>query len=148
MEEFQQISVDELFKEFERKITLPVRIKRFFTSNIYWLRQRLVRRHKLTKEHIAAGLTWRDAPPFYSDSWNADVSIAWEIYPILVRYRKAEKMARPPFDMSEDEWNEILDTMIGAFYLKASDAIYSEEDGEFVEKGRSLFHTYYHQLWD
>lgn len=148
MEEFQQISVEEWLKEFDEKLTLPKRIKRFFTSNLYWFRQWFVPRHKLTKEHIAAGFTWRDAPQFYSDGWNAYSCIAWEVYPILVRFRKAEKMACPPFDLSEEEWDEIIDKMIGAFYLLIKDDIYTDEEASFVEEGRALFHTYYKHLWD
>ncbi len=84
-----------------------------------------------------------------SDTWSLDYTIAKFTLPILKRYK--ELNIGVPMEMSEEEWNKIIDMII---YAMESIIIDLEmKDGweniiwEDVETGIQLFGDYFRDLW-
>lgn len=82
-----------------------------------------------------------------SETWSLDSTMARFILPRLIRFREINEGY--PSTISEQEWNSILDKMILAFSLLASDAVYftSKEDQEKIDEGMALFAKWYQSLW-
>lgn len=82
-----------------------------------------------------------------SETWSLDSTIAKFILPRLIRFKEIN--AGYPGTVSEQEWNDILDRMILAFSLLASDAAFvtAKEDQEKIDEGLALFAKWYQHLW-
>jgi len=92
------------------------------------------------------------------DTWGMDTTLALIIVPML-KQLKATKHG-VPYDLTEAEWNVILDEMIWAFN-EISTGLNEDEffdtgidwDGlkvynERIDNGTALFGKYYRALWD
>lgn len=92
------------------------------------------------------------------DTWSMDHTLAVIILPMLVQL-KATKHGYPS-DLTEQEWNDILDEMIWAFEQKCRDDWMEDYDynkwdseganahQERMSNGFKLFGKYYESLWD
>lgn len=82
-----------------------------------------------------------------SETWSLDSTIAKFILPRLIRFKEIN--AGYPGTVSEQEWDDILDRMILAFSLLASDAAFvtAKEDQEKIDEGLALFAKWYQHLW-
>lgn len=114
-------------------------------------------KYKLEKEHKQFGFTYWDRPCKKYTKWNPNSTLAWLTLPILVRFRKADKMGCPGWlddkcvedvDAGAIRWDEILDEMIYAFNLCIKDEIYNNETANRVQKGLELYGKYFMNLWD
>jgi hypothetical protein len=95
------------------------------------------------------------------DTWSMDSTLSLLIHPMLVQLKATQH--GHPANMTEQEWNEILDEMIWAFEQKCRDEwesdYYEYEDDnteragakahqERMSNGFRLFGKYYENLWD
>jgi hypothetical protein len=105
------------------------------------------------------------------DTWSMDSTLSLLIHPMLVQLKATQH--GHPANMTEQEWNEILDEMIWAFEQKCRDDwesdYYEYEDDnterfgmklvwedragakahqERMSNGFRLFGKYYENLWD
>lgn len=85
------------------------------------------------------------------DSWNADVTLAHIIAPLL-RQLKETKHGYPA-SMTDTRWDEILDEMIWAFEYKSNnfDSLMDkniDETQQRLNAAFKLFGQYYENLWD
>ena len=90
------------------------------------------------------------------DTWSMDCTLALIIHPMLVQL-KATKHGYP-VDLTEQEWDEILDEMIWAFEQKCRDDDWMEDydydqlgvkaHQKRMSNGFHLFGEYYENLWD
>lgn len=82
-----------------------------------------------------------------SETWSLDSSIARFILPRLIRFKEIN--AGYPGTISEQEWDDILDRMILAFSLLASDVVFctGKEDQKKIDEGLALFAKWYQHLW-
>ena len=92
------------------------------------------------------------------DTWSMDHTLAPIILPMLVQLK--ETTHSHPADLTEQEWDEILDEMIWAFEQKCRDDWMEDYDynkwdsegakahQERMSNGFRLFGTYYENLWD
>ena len=125
------------------------------------------RKYKLEKEHREIGLTKHDRPVMAHDNWNLDFTLAWLIYPRLLRFRRADAMGVPCEFMVLDEsgkmldeestnaWHEVLDKMLYAFEDILLDTYSTNKQfdsyldhAEKVQEGLDLFSKYFRNLWD
>lgn len=91
-----------------------------------------------------------------SELWNLDCTIAEFILPRLIKFKETtdgspsgEAMKLDPDQNEVDEWNNILDKMILAFYHLAGDGPFLEEqEAVEVKEGLELFAKYFRALWD
>lgn len=85
----------------------------------------------------------------FEECWNLDVQIARFVLPRLMHLKKV-KIGHPANLNSMDEWDEIMDKMIEAFYLLLSNSYIpkSTEDEEKIKEGLALFAEYFQALWD
>jgi len=87
------------------------------------------------------------------DLWNLDVTIAKFIYPRLHRFIEKDVKGWHPPEMSEAEWNKVLNTMCRAFKIITEwpNIIMEVDDVEpyakEIQKGLELFAKYYLYLW-
>lgn len=82
------------------------------------------------------------------ETWSLDVSLAKLILPRLKRFREVSIVI--PFNMTEQQWNDLLDKMIYAFDIMASSDYFSaftDENNERCQEGLNLFAQYYRFLW-
>ena len=92
------------------------------------------------------------------DTWSMDDTLAPIILPMLVQLK--ETTHGHPADLTEQEWDEILDKMIWAFEQKCRDDWMEDYDynkwdreaskahQERMSNGFRLFGKYYENLWD
>ena len=92
------------------------------------------------------------------DTWSMDHTLAPIILPMLVQLK--ETTHSHPADLTEQEWDEILDEMIWAFEQKCRDDWMEDYDynkwdsegakahQERMSNGFRLFGIYYENLWD
>ena len=92
------------------------------------------------------------------DTWSMDCTLAMIIHPMLVQLKATQH--GHPSNLTEQEWDEILDEMIWAFEQKCrddwmEDYDYNKWDSEGVKahqermtNGFRLFGTHYENLWD
>lgn len=131
------------------------------------IRHLFKKKYKLEKEHREIGLTSADRPIIEHDNWNLDFTLAWLIYPRLLRFRRAHSMGVPSefviLDENEhmldkestDAWHEALDKMLYAFedilldtYSTKQSADQYAKHAEKVQEGLDLFSKYFRSLWD
>jgi hypothetical protein len=97
----------------------------------------------------AAKLFWQRRTRGFDDSetWSFDHSIAKLILPRLKRFKEVN--IGIPSDLTEKEWQSILDKMIAAFEFAASDRRWDAEAEEYnkCQEGIDLFARYYFSLW-
>jgi len=84
------------------------------------------------------------------DTWNMDRTLALIIHPMLVQLK--ETTHGYPVDLTEQEWDDILDKMIWAFEQKNRDD-WEDDKGikahqERMTNGFKLFGKYFESLWD
>lgn len=114
------------------------------------------KKYPLEKEHREVGFTYWDRPTKRYDLYEVYYSIAWTIYPKLVRFRRAEKMGVPSDfvdeagGINEVAWLEVIDKMIYAFYeiLCDDNFLLEEEVQSKITEGLTLFAKYFQNLWD
>jgi len=92
------------------------------------------------------------------DTWSMDDTLAPIILPMLVQLKLTQQ--GHPADLTEQEWDDILDEMIWAFEQKCRDDWMEDYDynkwdregakahQERMTNGFRLFGTYYESLWD
>jgi len=85
-----------------------------------------------------------------SETWSLDYTIARFIYPRLKRFK--ELTIGIPAGLSEQEWYDILDTMLDGFHLAATDdntetPEEEKERTEIIQKSLDLFAKYFFDLW-
>jgi hypothetical protein len=92
------------------------------------------------------------------DTWSMDHTLAHIVLPMLVQLKATQH--GHPADLTEQEWDEILDEMIWAFEQKCrddwmEDYDYNKWDSEGVKahqermtNGFNLFGKYFESLWD
>ena len=92
------------------------------------------------------------------DTWSMDCTLAHIILPMLKQLKETKHGY--PIDLTEQEWDEILDEMIWAFQKKCrndwmEDYDYNDWDmegmkaeQERISNGFRLFGKYYESLWD
>lgn len=82
----------------------------------------------------------------YKDTWNLDYYIAKFILPRLKLFKKVT-MGYPCDLKSINEWYDILDKMIAAFEILATDELNTQDEQKIVDEGLDLFRKYYQDLW-
>lgn len=92
------------------------------------------------------------------DTWGMDTTLASIIHPMLIQLKATKHGV--PFDLTEGEWNLVLDEMIWAFGEIAAElnedeffATGIDWDGlkvynDRIDRGTHLFGKYYRALWD
>ena len=83
------------------------------------------------------------------DTWNIDMWFLAIIPPMLQHLR--DNKHGYPEGMEEDEWNNILETMIAVFTKadnKVNEELTPEEADEYKNKGFEFFSKYFWNLWD
>ena len=83
-----------------------------------------------------------------SETWSLTDTICHFILPRLQRFKEIN--ASTPAQLTEQEWNAILDKMIVAFQLTCKDngsRIWSEEESKQIKEGLDLFREWFMGLW-
>lgn len=83
-----------------------------------------------------------------SETWSLDITIANFVLPRLIRFKEL-KQGHPP-NITNDEWDEILDKIILSFEYHASHSkfIIKLQDYPEPKEGMILFGQYFIYLWD
>jgi hypothetical protein len=118
------------------------------------------KKYKLEKEHKQIGLTYWDRPKKVYDKFALDSTLAWVIYPMIVRFKRAKRWGCVDelFDNSTkgDEcakWEDVLDKIIYTFEsLLIDESTFDIEletiKYEEIQEGLDLFSKYFRNLWD
>ena len=83
-----------------------------------------------------------------SETWSLTDTICHFILPRLQRFKEIN--ASTPAQLTEQEWDAILDKMIVAFQLTCKDngsRIWSEEESKQIKEGLDLFREWFMGLW-
>ena len=83
-----------------------------------------------------------------SETWSLTDTICNFIIPRLIRFK--EISATIPRQLTEDEWNLILDKMINAFQLTSKDngsRIWTDDESNQIKEGLDLFREWFMGLW-
>ena len=83
-----------------------------------------------------------------SETWSLTDTICLFILPRLQRFKEIN--ASTPAQLTEQEWNAILDKMIVALQLTCKDKgsrIWSEEESKQIDEGLDLFREWFMGLW-
>lgn len=85
-----------------------------------------------------------------TETWNLDASILKFILPRLKRFKEVTN--GHPGNLTEQQWNDVLDTMIQYCEFSLTDELlyihsYSEKQKKLVKNGRKAFIKYFHHLW-
>lgn len=88
-----------------------------------------------------------------SELWSLDCTIAEFIAPRLKAYKEAAaKIGDHPFDITSEEWQNILGEMVEGFEIYPEHFHWVEEEAERnwkkVNKALSHFHKYFFTLWN
>ena len=87
-----------------------------------------------------------------SELWSLDCTIAEFIAPRLKAYTEAAaKIGEHPFDVTEEEWQNILGEMVEGFEIYPEHLHWVEEaklNWKKVNKALSHFHKYFFTLWN
>lgn len=143
---------------------LYVKIIDSIDSAFYRIRDALMHifssKYKLEKEHKLLGLTYWDRPKKSLDEFDALTTLAWQTYPILYRFYKAERFGTP-VEFTTDyeqvdsaEWDYVISQMVYAFKLLIErDDIYKsietmQYEEECIKKGLELYSKHFQNLWD
>lgn len=78
--------------------------------------------------------------------FNLDHTFDLLIYPRLCYFRDHCNVGSPG-GMSFEEWNETLNKIINAFYLRLTEYNLTNKQREQVQEGLHLFAEYYETLW-
>ena len=85
-----------------------------------------------------------------TELWNLDNTIAQFIFPRLKAFK--EKTPKIPGNLTEQEWNKILEDMLYPFETIIQDNWYTKvptkEECKKFKKGLKLFSKYLMALWD
>lgn len=81
-----------------------------------------------------------------SELWNLNTTISGFIIPRLKTFR--EQHCSTPENITDEEWNEILDEIIVAFELIHDDLEYDKASESKINNGLKLFAKYFRNLWD
>lgn len=141
---YKKINLDWYEKWYHRLITHPRDVIK------YYLKPKL----KLEKEHKQIGLTYWDRP--FKVDYDPVSQMAWKIFPILVRYKRMNRMGYPFLQEFEEKenaeqlWEEILDKIIYAFQelILNEELHFDDIIDKKVDEGLALFAKYYRNLWD
>ena len=82
-----------------------------------------------------------------SETWSLTDTICRFIIPRLKRFKE---VSGTPSQLSEEDWNIILDKMILAFELTTREdgiRIWSEEESKQIDEGLNLFREWFMALW-
>jgi len=86
----------------------------------------------------------------FSDTevWNLDTTIAKFVLPRLKRLKEIHHGY--PHNLTEEKWEEILETMIKGFeiYTKRDELNWSQSDSKIIKKSLKYFSKYFLNLWD
>lgn len=114
--------------------------------------RRVCRNIRNFKPRRALKLFWQKKTRGWSDedTWSLDFTIAKFVYPRLKRFK--ELHCCHPIQLTEQEWNLILDKMIAAFEILSDDFkcnMYGSnpEEVEIVNDGLEMFAKWYSDLW-
>ena len=83
-----------------------------------------------------------------SETWSLTDTICHFILPRLQRFKEIN--ASTPAQLTEQEWNDILNKMIIALQLTCKDKgsrIWSEEESKQIDEGLDLFREWFMALW-
>lgn len=81
-----------------------------------------------------------------SETWTLFMTISNFVLPRLKRFRKITKSF--PGDLSESEWNDVLDKMINSFELISKDDLHIfDKRYPEIKEGLDLFRIYFLDLW-
>ena len=83
-----------------------------------------------------------------SETWSLTDTICHFILPRLQRFKEIK--TNTPGQLTEQEWNAILDKMIVAFQLTCKDKgsrIWDEEESKQIDEGLDLFREWFMGLW-
>lgn len=82
-----------------------------------------------------------------SETWSLDYSLAKLILPRLKRFKEVKNGC--PSNLSQEEWDAILDKMIASFEFAASEERWTASNEEFEKHGEGLdlFAKHYFGLW-
>lgn len=82
-------------------------------------------------------------------TWSLDHTVAEFTLPRLKRFKEVQNGY--PADLTEEQWDDIIDKMILAFENVIKEFNFDEEDGikeaKEIEEGMILFGKYFRQLW-
>ena len=83
------------------------------------------------------------------DTWDAYTTLSYIIHPLLVRYK--EKNDCHPGNLTEEEWDIILDKMIHSFYCIMQDMVWKhmgdQEYNSRIQEGLDLFAKHFRNIW-
>jgi hypothetical protein len=84
-----------------------------------------------------------------SELWSLDSTIACFILPRLKRFRKIAVGTGHPARYEKNEWSNIVDKIIEAFEILASDDSYisTDEQDKIIDEGLKLFAENFRSLW-
>lgn len=83
-----------------------------------------------------------------SETWSLTDTICHFIIPRLQRFKEIN--ASTPAQLTEQEWNDILNKMIVALQLTCKDngsRIWSEDESKQIDEGLDLFREWFMALW-
>lgn len=80
-----------------------------------------------------------------SETWSLYTTIASFIVPRLKRFKKVNNGY--PANLTEEEWDTILDKMIFSFENCDHDKLFEKEFYDKYEEGINLFAKYFMNLW-
>jgi hypothetical protein len=83
---------------------------------------------------------WCDA-----DTWSLDSTLAEIILPRIKILQELKSCY--PCNLTEEEWNSILNKIIRAFEICQDDVWESKSEAAEIEEGLQLFVKYYRNLW-
>lgn len=79
------------------------------------------------------------------DLWNLDQTLALIILPALQKFR--ENMNGYPTELSEKQWEDIVDKMISSFEDLLNENVIIMNATPRIQEGLELFGKYYAYLW-
>lgn len=97
---------------------------------------------------------------YYEECWNLDVTLAYLILPRLIHFRHNHCGYPSCFgkfdedgsfiadDDGSEKWDNILDSMIAAFWLLITVEFPSKESQIIIDTGLKNFGEYFQLLWD
>ena len=80
-----------------------------------------------------------------SETWNLYSTISKFIIPRLKQFKQIS-LTHPP-ELTNEEWQEVLNKMIKSFEIASDSDFMSEEDSDTFREGFNLFNEYFFALW-
>ena len=82
----------------------------------------------------------------HKEIYSLDMAFAQYVVPRLILFK--ERHCDHPSDLTNDEWDNVLDKMIIGFRLISKDTLtYTDKENKDIETGLDLFRKYYQDLW-